>query len=207
MSVMGITQRYKLCQKERDQDYCKAPKSKNKSKFEERDAHISSLPRHDSLVLLSPRSLRSCPRASLHLPHLQTMLAMDLPLYPCTQMGISCIEIQGLLLNNFLSANQDAIGLAFTAWPYSHTTHHLETLLHFHHNINATRNYYNHFIEAQSDKAVCSQSAADSTAKVIKRKIPQLEKYRVIHHLSPWLLWCNMREFPWMVMDGSTASF
>lgn len=27
-----------------------------------------------------------------------------------------------LLLNNFLSANQDAIGLAFTSWPHGHTT-------------------------------------------------------------------------------------
>lgn len=78
---------------------------------------------------------------------------MDLKLYhfPCTQTGILCIEIQGLLFNNFLSANTDAIGLAFAAWPYSHTTHHLEMLLHFHHNIDATRHYYNHFIETQSD--------------------------------------------------------
>lgn len=118
MSVMGITQRYKPCQKERDQDYCKAPNNKNKSMFEEADTHISSLPRHDSSVLLSPCNLRNCPRVSFPLPHLETILAMDLHLhnFPCTQTGISHIEIQGLLLNNFLSANRDAVRLAFTVW-------------------------------------------------------------------------------------------
>lgn len=149
---MGITQRYKSCQKERDQDYCKAQTIKINPCLR-KEMHFSSLPRHDSLVLFSPCSLRSCPRASLPLLHLQTMLAMDLQLYhfPCTQVDILCVEIQGLLLNNFLSANREAIGLAFTACPYSHTIHHLETLLHFHHNSDKTRNYYNHFIETQSN--------------------------------------------------------
>lgn len=148
---MGITQRYKLCQKERDQDYCKAPNNKNKSMFEEGDAHISSLPRHDSSALLTLCSLRSYPRAFFPLPHLRTMLAMDLQLYRflCPRIGILCTEVQGLLLNNFLSANRDAIGLAFTAWSYSHTTLHLRTLLLFHHNIDVTRNYYNHFIDTE----------------------------------------------------------
>lgn len=68
MSVMGITQRYKQCQKEGDQDYCKAQNNKNKSEFGEEHVHISSLPRHDSSVLSSLCSRRSCPSASLPPP-------------------------------------------------------------------------------------------------------------------------------------------
>lgn len=65
---MDITQRYRQCQKERDQDYCEAQNDKNKPKFVEGEAHVSSSPRHDSSVLSSPYSLKSWPSTSLP-PH------------------------------------------------------------------------------------------------------------------------------------------
>lgn len=124
---MGITQRYKLCQKERDQDYCEAQNNKNKSRFGEGEAHISSLPRHDSSVLSSPCSLRSSPSASLPPPpasplftykttssHSFTATSLFLHTAEHIMHNSSRTTIM-LLLNNFLSANRDAIGLAFTS--------------------------------------------------------------------------------------------